>query len=125
MICRLAGRLSRGRPVLVGLPKQEPRFHGDVVLASTERQTPLRRKDPEMAAIKDIDTILSSQDLPEELMRCGSSSHQGDEPEVASMLSGMIAARRQDDVICPLMLRRHLIVPAHHGSIAQSAWRVD
>jgi hypothetical protein len=41
------------------------------------------------------------------------------------MLSGMIAARQPDEVICPLMLRRNLIIPAHQGPITQGAWRVD
>jgi hypothetical protein len=41
------------------------------------------------------------------------------------MLSGMIAARQPDEVICPLMLRRNLIIPAHQGSIMQDAWRVE
>lgn len=77
-----------------------------------------------MPATKDIDTILSSQDLPMELVRLASSHHQSDEPRVASMLSGMVAARHQDEVICPLMLRRNLIVP-HQGSTTPGGWRVD
>jgi hypothetical protein len=78
-----------------------------------------------MAAIEDIDIILPSQDPPEELMRLASSLRQGEEAKVASMLSGMIAARLQDDLICPLMRRRHLVMPAHTGLVAQSAWRVE
>jgi hypothetical protein len=78
-----------------------------------------------MTATKDVETILSSQDLPAELQRLASSSHQGDELGVASMLSGMVAARQGDEVICPLMLRRNLIVPAHQETIAQSSWRVE
>jgi hypothetical protein len=41
------------------------------------------------------------------------------------MLSGMIAEQQHDEVICPLMLRRNLVVPAHYGAMSQSAWRVE
>jgi len=78
-----------------------------------------------MTATKDIETLCASQDLPMELARLISSTHERDEPQVASMVSGVVAARQQDDVICPLMLRRNLLVPAHHGSVTQSAWRVE
>jgi hypothetical protein len=78
-----------------------------------------------MTATKDIDSILPSQDLPEEFLHRPSSAHPSEEPRVTSMLSGMIAVRHHDDVICPLMLRRHLVVPAHYGYMAQSAWRVE
>jgi hypothetical protein len=78
-----------------------------------------------MPATRDIDTILASQDLPMELMRLASSHHPSDEPQVARMVSGMVAARHQDEVICPLMLRRNLVVPAHQGGITRSGWRVE
>jgi hypothetical protein len=78
-----------------------------------------------MTSTKEIDTLLASQGLPAELLRLPTSSHQGEEPRVASMLSGIIAARQPDEVICPLMLRRNLIIPAHQGSIMQDAWRVE
>ena len=78
-----------------------------------------------MTATKEIDTLLASQGLPMELLRLPTSSHQGEEPRVASMLSGMIAARQPDEVICPLMLRRNLIIPAHQGPVTQGAWRVE
>jgi hypothetical protein len=77
-----------------------------------------------MTATQDFETILTSRDLPAEFLRVASSSHQGDEPKVACMLSGMVATRQQDEVICPLMLRRNLLVPAHQGIVAQSAWHV-
>ncbi len=60
-----------------------------------------------------------------ELLRLTSSIHASDEPRVASMLSGLVAARQQDEVICPLMLRRNLLIPAHQGSVTRSAWRID
>jgi len=78
-----------------------------------------------MPATKDIDTILSSQDLPMELVRLASSHHASEEPRVASMVSCMVAARYQDEVICPLMLQRNLIVPAHQGSMSRGRWRVE
>ena len=51
--------------------------------------------------------------------------HASGEPLVASMLSGLVAARQQDELICPLMLRRNLLVPAHHGSVTRGAWQFD
>ncbi len=78
-----------------------------------------------MTATKDIDTLFPIQHLPMELERLASSAHSRDEPRLASMVSGLVAARQHDDVICPLMLRRNLLVPAHEGPVAQSAWRVE
>jgi hypothetical protein len=78
-----------------------------------------------MTTTSDIETLISDQDLPVELLRLTSSTHQSDEPYVACMLSGMIVARQQDEVICPLMLRRNLVIPARQGRMAQSAWRVE
>ncbi len=77
-----------------------------------------------MTVTEEVETLLSSQELPAELLRLATSTHQAEEPHVASMLSGMIAARHRDEVICPMMLRRNLVVPAHQGLISQSAWRV-
>jgi hypothetical protein len=73
-----------------------------------------------MTATHDTDTLLSSRELPLELQRLVSHAHQADETKVVSMLSGMVAARPSDDVICSLMVRRHLLVPADRSSIAQS-----
>lgn len=78
-----------------------------------------------MPATMDVDTILSSQDLPMELVRLASSHHPSDEPQVASMVSGMMAARHHDEVICPLMLRRNLLVPAHQGGMTRDGWHVE
>jgi hypothetical protein len=79
----------------------------------------------EMTATKDIETLCATQDLPMELARLISSTHERDEPRVASMVSGVVAARQEDDVICPLMLRRNQLIPAHDGSVTQSGWRVE
>jgi hypothetical protein len=77
-----------------------------------------------MTVTQEVETLLPSQELPVELLRLATSTHQTEEPHVACMLSGMIAARHRDDVICPLMLRRNLVVPAHQGLVNQSAWWV-
>jgi hypothetical protein len=77
-----------------------------------------------MTATQDFETILTNRVLPAEFLRVVSSSHQGEQPKVACMVSGMVAARQQDEVICPLMLRRNLIVPAHQGFTNRSAWHV-
>ena len=37
------------------------------------------------------------------------------------MVSGMVAARNEDEVICPLMVQRDLVVPAHHGVMTRWA----
>jgi hypothetical protein len=78
-----------------------------------------------MTTSSDFEAFLPDRDLPVELLRLASSTHQGEEPYVAGMISGMIATRQQDEVICPLMLRRNLVIPAHQGAMAQSAWRVN
>ncbi|MGO4704589.1 hypothetical protein AB4072_02275 [Microvirga sp. 2MCAF38] len=65
-----------------------------------------------MITTSDIETILAVQDLPPELLRSLSSAHASDEPRVASMVSGMMVEQQEDQVICPLLLQRHLVVPA-------------
>jgi hypothetical protein len=67
-----------------------------------------------MASTRVVETVLCSQDLPLEFRR-PSSAHQGEETKVATRLSGVIAARQQDGVICPYLLRRNLVIPAHLG----------
>lgn len=76
-----------------------------------------------MTATREIDTIFASDDLPLELRRL-STSHQAEETKIGSMLSGVIAARHQDEVICPYMLRLNLVVPAHQGALTRGAWQV-
>jgi hypothetical protein len=75
---------------------------------------PGRPEDATMIVSEDVDTILPRLALPAELGRAASSHHAGEEPRVASMISGL-----------PLMIERNLLVPAHDGVMAQSAWRVD
>ena len=78
-----------------------------------------------MRATKEFDTILSSQDLPLEFLRVASSHHPGEEVRVACMVSGVMAARNEDEVICPLMVQRDLVVPAHHGVMTRGGRRVE
>lgn len=65
-----------------------------------------------MTAANELDAILCQEELPDEFSRLTSGSPSGDKPSVASMLSGMVPVCHQDEVTCPLMLRRHLVVPA-------------
>jgi hypothetical protein len=65
-----------------------------------------------MTATNELDAVLCQEALPDEFSRMPSSSPAGDNPSVASMLSGVISVSYQDEVTCPLMLRRHLVVPA-------------
>jgi hypothetical protein len=65
-----------------------------------------------MTAANELDAVLCQEELPDEFSRLTSSSPSRDKPSVASMLSGMTSVYHQDDVTCPLMLRRHLVVPA-------------
>ena len=74
-----------------------------------------------MASTKDVETVLCSQDLPLEL-RHQSSAHEGEERKVLSRLSGVIAARQPDEVICPYMLRRNLVIPAQLGPAASGLY---
>ena len=67
-----------------------------------------------MASTRPVETVLCSQDLPLEL-RHASSAREGEARKVASRLSGVVAARQPDEVICPYLLRRNLVVPAHLG----------
>lgn len=69
-----------------------------------------------MASTKDVDTVLCSQALPLEF-RHQSSVHMGEERKVASRVSGVVAGRQADEVICPYMLRRNLVVPHHLGPL--------
>ena len=70
-----------------------------------------------MASPRDIETVLWSEDLPFELRR-PSSAHRGEASKVATRLSGVIAGRQQDEVICPYLLRRNLVIPARLGPVA-------
>jgi hypothetical protein len=70
-----------------------------------------------MTATKDIDVVVSTQALPSEFQR-RSSARRSEEPKIAAMLSGIINHLRSDEVICPTLLRRNLIVPASGAAAA-------
>ncbi len=65
-----------------------------------------------MTATNELDAALCQEDLPDEFSRLSSSSSSHEKPNVAWMLSGIVSTSQQDEVTCPLMLRRHLVVPA-------------
>jgi hypothetical protein len=65
-----------------------------------------------MTATNELDAVLCQEELPDEFSRLASSSPPRDRPSVASMLSGIIPVCSQDEVTCPLLLRRHLLGPA-------------
>jgi hypothetical protein len=77
-----------------------------------------------MSATNDLGTIICGQDLPVELVRLPTTAHPGEEPRVASMLSGLVTARQQDEVICPLMVQRRLVIPSRYESLSPNASRI-
>jgi hypothetical protein len=75
-----------------------------------------------MVSTRDVDAVLCNSDLPLEL-RHQSSADEIEERKVASRLSGVIATGQLDEVICPYLLRRNLIVPAHLGPAANGIYQ--
>lgn len=65
-----------------------------------------------MTATNELDAVLCQEELPDEFSRLASSSPPRDRPSVATMLSGIVSTGAEDEVMCPLLLRRHLLVPA-------------
>ncbi len=64
-----------------------------------------------MTATRDIDVTVSSHNPPLEFRRpCG--KVRIGEARIAAVLSGLITVRPIDEVICPSLLRRNLIVPS-------------
>lgn len=74
-----------------------------------------------MPATNQLDACLCQEELPDEFARLASNSSPKDKPSVAFMISGIVPADHQDEVTCPLMLRRHLIVPAWRHSFSARA----
>lgn len=74
-----------------------------------------------MTATNELDAVLSHEIIPDEFCRLASSTPPREKPLVASLLSGVVPARQQDGVLCPLMLRRHLVVPLWEPSLAGEA----
>ena len=75
-----------------------------------------------MTATNELDAVFCQEELPDEFSRLASSSPARDRPSVASMLSGIVPASQQDEVTCPLMLRRHLLVPAWRDASGAGAY---
>ncbi len=72
-----------------------------------------------MTATNELDAVLSREELPDEFCRLASSSPPRDKPSVASLLSGIVpGCEPHDDAVCPLMLRRHLVIPAWQSGFA-------
>lgn len=65
-----------------------------------------------MTAANEIDAFLCQEELPDEFSRLASSSPPSDYTSSLSLFSGLVPTRDEDGVMCPLMLRRHLVVPS-------------
>jgi hypothetical protein len=76
-----------------------------------------------MTATNELDAALCQEELPDEFSRLGSSSSPYERPNVAWMLSGIVQTCQQDEVTCPLMLRRHLVVQAWSRGLAPTLQR--
>ncbi len=76
-----------------------------------------------MTATNELDAALCQEDLPDEFSRLASSSSPREKPNVAFMLSGIVPAMQQDEVTCPLMLRRHLVVQAWSRGLSAGSRR--
>jgi hypothetical protein len=65
-----------------------------------------------VTAANEIEAFLCREDMPDEFCRLASSSPPSDHTCSLSLLSGLVPTKDEDGVVCPLMLRRHLVVPA-------------
>lgn len=77
-----------------------------------------------MTATNELDAVLCQEELPDEFSRLTSSSSPRDRPCVASMLSGIVPAWQQDEVTCPLLLKRHLVLPVWDSVLDARAGRL-
>lgn len=68
-----------------------------------------------MSATNELDAVLCHESVPDEFSRLASSAPPEDKPLAAFVVSGIVPGRQQDGVMCPLMLRRRLIVPSCSG----------
>jgi len=76
-----------------------------------------------MTATNELDAALCQEELPDEFSRLASNSSPHERPNVAWMLSGIVSTCPQDEVTCPLMLRRHLVVQAWPRGMAAPVQR--
>jgi hypothetical protein len=74
-----------------------------------------------MTATNELDAALCQEELPDEFSRLASSASPREKPNVASMLSGIVSTWQPDEVTCPLMLRRHLVVQARSRGLSAPA----
>jgi hypothetical protein len=70
-----------------------------------------------VTAATEIDAYLCHEEVPDEFCRFASSSPPSDHTSTVSLFSGLVPSKDEDGVMCPLMLRRRLVVPAF-GSLA-------
>ena len=94
------------------MPQEEPWRKRHVALGDAEVS---------MTATNELDAVLTQETIPDEFCRLASSTPPREKPLVASLLSGIVPVRQQDGVVCPLMLRRHLVVPLSDMSSAGGA----
>jgi hypothetical protein len=71
-----------------------------------------------MTSTKEVECPLSIEDFSLEVRRVPSA--HAEEPKIAFMLSSVMAHRVDDEVICPYLLRRNLVVPALQGMATPS-----
>ncbi len=76
-----------------------------------------------MISTKELDEVLSSQELPLELRRAWT-VHRSEEPRPGLMLSGIADNKDQDEVIPPHLARQNLVVPAYPFRAASLPRRV-
>jgi hypothetical protein len=93
---------------LRALTHQEPDPLGHVQLTGTT----VKPLEAIVTATNEIDACLCQEDLPDEFSRLAASSPSSDFTLSVVVYSGLVPTRDEDGVMCPLMLRRHLVVPA-------------
>jgi len=89
------------------LPHRERARHWAVAKVRTARL-----QEDDVTATNEIEAYLCREDMPDEFSRLASSSPPSDHTSSVSLLSGLVPTKDEDGVMCPLMLRRHLVVPA-------------
>ena len=74
-----------------------------------------------MRSTCDSETIMACGDLPVDLAR-RPSLHRAEDVPVSVVVSGVVARRDDDEVICASLVRRNLLIPGHRGG-GWEAWR--
>ena len=65
-----------------------------------------------MTATNAVEACLCEEELADEFSRLAASTPASDIAAAICIVSGLVKTQDDDGVICPLMLRRHLLVPA-------------